>query len=66
MSSNRCPQCGGEGTIINDNGRRICSACGLILQEQALVNELSFIDNAHGAATVSGPVSYTHLTLPTN
>lgn len=54
MSSNRCPQCGGEGTIINDNGRRICSACGLILQEQALVNELSFIDNAHGAATVSG------------
>ena len=54
MSSNRCPQCNSEGTIITDMGRRICSVCGLVLQEQALVNELTFVDNANGTASVTG------------
>lgn len=54
MSSNVCPQCHSEGSIISDLGRRVCRVCGCVLQEQALVNELTFVDNANGTASVTG------------
>ncbi|KAF8337361.1 cyclin-like protein [Cantharellus anzutake] len=50
-----CPVCQGTETVFNNaGGDTICSTCGNVLEENAMVNELTFGETSSGAAIANG------------
>ena len=50
-----CPVCQGTETIFNNaGGDTICATCGNVLEENAMVNELTFGETSSGAAIANG------------
>jgi transcription factor IIIB subunit 2 len=51
-----CEQCGADGTIIEDpvSGSRVCRACGAIVSESILINEVAFTELGNGTSSRNG------------
>jgi transcription factor IIIB subunit 2 len=54
--SGPCKACGAIGSVVEDssNGYRVCSACGAIISESILVNEVDFTEMANGTSSRNG------------
>ena len=52
MSSKACP-CGSTD-IERDSGSAVCTKCGIVLEENCIVSEIQFEENAHGGASAIG------------
>lgn len=57
MSKNRlsCPNCGGKD-IENEpaSGASVCTACGVIVEENTIVNNVEFVEGAGGKSSAMG------------
>lgn len=50
-----CPNPGCPSpNIVDDDGQRVCAGCGTVLSDANIVSEISFGENASGAAVVQG------------
>ena len=50
----RCPHCNSTAIINEENlGTIVCAKCGVVLEENAMVNNVEFAENAGGGRCVS-------------
>jgi transcription factor IIIB 90 kDa subunit len=50
-----CPSCGCSDTDYDPaRGDTVCTQCGTILQENDIVEELSFVEGSHGSSSMVG------------
>lgn len=50
MSGHRCPVCNSLDVEVDEsNGTLECSACGTVLQENAVVSSVEFMESAGGS-----------------
>ncbi|KAJ5105883.1 hypothetical protein NUU61_003230 [Penicillium alfredii] len=53
--TSNCPNPGCPAPqIVEDDGQKVCSGCGTVISEANIVSEVSFGENASGAAVVQG------------
>lgn len=53
MSSKSCSSCGGTDIEV-DRGVAVCTSCGVVLEENCIVSEVQFEENAYGGASAIG------------
>ena len=55
MSSKACQSCGGTDIDVDPSrGIAVCTNCGVILEENCIVSEVQFEENAYGGASAIG------------
>ncbi|EFX79436.1 hypothetical protein DAPPUDRAFT_304854 [Daphnia pulex] len=55
MSSKACKSCGGTDVEVdNARGIVVCTNCGVVLEENCIVSEVQFEENAYGGASAIG------------
>jgi len=55
MSSKSCTSCGGTDIEIDSTrGIAVCTSCGVVLDENCIVSEIQFEENAYGGASAIG------------
>ncbi|KAL7301258.1 hypothetical protein TKK_0005998 [Trichogramma kaykai] len=52
MSTLKCPTCG--GTDIETGAHTVCTGCGVVLEDQVIVNEMTFDEGPSGHVMASG------------
>lgn len=55
MSSRACQNCGGTDIDVDQSrGIAVCTSCGVVLEENCIVSEVQFEENAYGGASAIG------------
>lgn len=55
MSANKCKNCGStEIETDPSRGDAVCTQCGVVLEDQIIVNENEFAEGPHGNITLVG------------
>jgi len=55
MSSKACQNCGGTDIDVDPaRGIAVCTNCGVVLEENCIVSEVQFEENAYGGASAIG------------
>lgn len=55
MSSRACQSCGGTNVEVDSSrGIAVCTDCGVVLEENCIVSEVQFEENAYGGASAIG------------
>ncbi|XP_032780051.2 transcription factor IIIB 90 kDa subunit-like isoform X1 [Daphnia magna] len=55
MSSRACQNCGGTDIDVDQSrGIAVCTNCGVVLEENCIVSEVQFEENAYGGASAIG------------